>query len=269
MADQPPPSLEHKMEAQYNVEQIAGNTIAQQKLGIGQGVSGAGGISQSFTRNEGSHSSKVVEFSHTYIHFLGPGTDSTGAVIESNDDNQLCFAYDWGASFLPYNFSRAAVKPHHMMPYFERCNSYKMLGHKAVCTDLICSRDEIQPDGRTVSTPQMDSIEIFQDTLGKFRPNNVKPVGSRSLFECNKGFREIEPDSIEDGMLPRCKIILPAEQYPSVKHESLKDMKYRCFDIYNGLFTVSHWMPGTDFTVEHKFDSGRIGFFCWYGQSPL
>ena len=84
-----------------------------------------------------------------------------------------------------------------------------MLGHKAVCSNLISSRDEIQSDGRVVSTPQQDSIEIFKDTQGKFRPNNIALIGSKTLFEINNGFRTVEPESYNDGLLPRAEIVLP------------------------------------------------------------
>ena len=181
-------------------EGIGDNTLYQQLLGFGQGVSGGPGISQNFTRGEDKGTSKTVTFSRTYIHFLGPGTEYMGAQIKSNDDNEMCFAFDFGGSILSYTYSRASCRPRHLLSYLMKCNSYRMLGHKAVCTDLICSRDEIQADGRVVSTPQQGSIEIFSDTQGKFRPNNISPIGSKTLFEINNGFRTVEPESYTDGL---------------------------------------------------------------------
>ena len=150
-----------------------------------------------------------------------------------------------------------------------KCNSYRMSGHKAVCTDLICSRDEIQADGRVVSTPQQDSIEIFSDTQGKFRPNNISPIGSKTLFEINNGFRTVEPESYNDGLLPRAEIVLPPEQYNSTWNEKMSDFKFRMFDVYNGMFTVSHWHTGENFEVSHTFDSGRIPVGTFHNITKL
>ena len=250
-------------------EGIGDNTLNQQLLGFGQGVSGGPGISQNFTRGEDKSTSKTVTFSRTYIHFLGPGTEYMGAQIKSNDDNQMCFAFDFGGNILPYTYSRASCRPRHLLSYLMKCNSYRMLGHKAVCTDLICSRDEIQADGRVVSTPQQDSIEIFSDTQGKFRPNNVSPIGSKTLFEINNDFRTVEPESYNDGLLPRAEIVLPPEQYNSTWNEKMSDFKLRMFDVYNGMFTVSHWHTGENFEVSHSFDSGRIPVGTFHNITKL
>lgn len=234
------------------------NTLNQQLLSFRQGVSGGTGVSQHFTRAEDSSTSKTVTFSRTYIHFLGPGTEYMGVQIKSNEDKAMCFAYDFGGSILPYNYSKAACRPRHLLPYLMNCNSYRVLGYKAVCGDLICSRDEVQADGRVVSTPQQDSIEIFKDTQGKFRPNNIVPIGSKTLFEINNGFCTVEPGNYNEGLLPRTEIQLPAEQYNSTSNESMNDFKIRLLDVYNSMFSVSHWHTGENFEVSHSFDSGAF-----------
>ena len=198
---------------EQNFKDTLQTTAAQQELGYGQGVSGAGGISQLFERSKAGHTKKEVTFSRTYIHFLGPGTEGAGLGTETDDDGRLCYSYDFGASFLPYAYTRAAVKPRHLWKYMQNCNSYRILSHEAVLSDLICSRDEIQADGRIVTTPQADCIEIFEDNQGKFRPSNVVLIGAKNLFEINSGFRRIQPEDIDEGTLPRAKIRLPAEQY--------------------------------------------------------
>ena len=144
-----------------------------------------------------------------------------------------------------------------------------MLGHKATLSDLICSRDEIQADGRVVSTPQVDSIEVFEDNSYKFRPENMVPIGTKSLFELNSGFRRVEPETYQEGLLPRAKLILPPEQFNSIDNEKLDDFKYRCFNPYNGLFTVKHWNSGETYHVEHSFDSGRIPVGAFSNISQL
>ena len=181
----------------------------------------------------------------------------------------ITVSFDFGVSIPSYNFSRASVHPQHLWKYLTRCNSYRMLGHKAVCSDLICSRDELQADGRIVTTPQPDSVEVFKDTNNKFRLNKIVPVGSHSLFDLNKGFRVVEPETPEEGMLPRAKVGLPEEQYESIFHEKLLDFKQTCFDVYDGLFDVSHWQSGATFNVEHKFDSDRIATCCFADMMNL
>ena len=69
-----------------------------------------------------------------------------------------------------------------------KCNSYRIISHSATLSDLICSRDEIQADGRIVTTPQADCIEIFEDHQGKFRPNNVLPIGAKISILDFEGF---------------------------------------------------------------------------------
>ena len=226
---------------------VAQNTADQQELGYGPGVSGGPGICQTFSRKEDGHSVKTVTFSRTCVHFLGPGTEYVGPHILTDDKNCLVYGYDFGGSIIPFNYSRAACRPHHLWKYFQSCNSYRIKGHTV-----------IQVDGRIVTTPQRDCIEVFQDTLGKFRPNNIVPVGTKSLFELNNGFRSVEPETVEQGMLTRAKLQFPSEQYNSTKGEYLSDFEIRCFDCYNGMFTVSHWNTGEDFDLSHAFDSGRI-----------
>ena len=248
---------------------VAQNTADQQELGYGPGVSGGPGISQTFIRKEDGHSVKSVTFSRTYVHFLGPGTEYIGPHILTDDRNCLVYGYDFGGSIIPFNYSRAACRPHHLWKDFQSCNSYRIKGHTCHLTDLICSRDEIQADGRIVTAPQRDCIEVFQDTLGKFRPNNVVPVGTKSLFELNHGFRSVEPETLEEGTLPRAKLQFPSEQYNSTKTELLSDFEIRCFDCYNGMFSVSHWNTGEDFELSHTFDSGRIPVGSFAGIDSL
>ena len=237
---------------------VAQNTVAQEELGYGQGVSSGNGICQTFTRGQDTGQSKTVTFSRTYIHFLGPGTDVTGACFETNEYDKICMSFDFGGSYVPYNCSRASVRPNHLWKYLSRANSYRLEEHAFHAHDLITSPDEIQADGRIVTTPQPDSIEVFKDKVGNFRPNNVKPVGIKSIFDLNNGFRIVEPENSLDGLLPRAKLVLPPEQFQSIKNESLADYKLRCFDVYNGLISVEHWNTGTDYKQSHKFDSGRI-----------
>lgn len=144
-----------------------------------------------------------------------------------------------------------------------------MLSHKAVLSDLICSRDEIQADGRIVSTPQQDSIEVFRDHRNKFRPDNVYTTSGKSLFDVNNGFRTVEPTDYHDGLLPRAYISLPAEQHISAKSESLADFSLRAFDVYNGMFDLKHWNTGETFELEHKFDSGRLPAGSFAGMQGL
>ena len=87
-------------EQNYN-ETAAADTLAQQKLGQGQGVSGGPGISQSFSRAEEKGKSKKVTFTHTYFHFIGPGTDRAGGAVESNSNDDLCFTYDIYLTIMP------------------------------------------------------------------------------------------------------------------------------------------------------------------------
>lgn len=235
-----------------------GPSVMQEVLGDGQGVSAGDGIVQTYTRGEDKGWSETVTFSRPFIHFLGPGTEFAGAMLESNEDNELCYYYDFGGSFLPYCISRAGITPYHLYKYMMRCNSYRILEHKAVCHDLITSRDEIQPDGRIVTTPQRDTIEVFTDKNHKFLPNNILPVESSTLFGINMGFRRVEPMTYEEGLLPRAKIVLPSEVTASTRWEENYQYKLSAFDVYNGLFTVSHWQPGTPFEVSHKCDSGRL-----------
>ena len=237
---------------------VAQNTEAQQQLGYGPGVSGGPGICQTFSRGEDGHSIKTVTFTKTYIHFMGPGTEYVGAHMLTDDNNCLTYGYDFGGSIIPFNYSRAAARPHHLWPYMQKCNSYRLLGHSVHLSDLICSRDEIQADGRIVTTPQIDCIEVFHDTQGKFRPNNIVPVGTKSLFELNHGFRSVEPETIEEATLPRAKIQFPSEHYNSTKSEMLTDFELRCFNVYNGMFTIKHWNTGETYDLSHTFDSGRI-----------
>ena len=107
-------------------EAIGDNTLNQQLLGFGQGVSGGPRISQNFTRAGDNGTSKTVTFSRTYIHFLGPGTEYMGAQIKSYDDNQMCFAFDFGGSILPYTYSRASCRPRHLLSYLMKCNCHRM-----------------------------------------------------------------------------------------------------------------------------------------------
>ena len=248
---------------------VAQNTADQQQLGYGPGVSGGPGICQKFTRSEDGHSVKTVNFSRTYVHFLGPGTEYVGPHNITDENNNLVFAYDFGGSIIPFNYSRAAARPRHIWPYFQKCNSYRIMGHSVHLTDLICSRDEVQADGRIATTCQQDSIEVFHDTLGKFRPNNIVPVGTKSLFELNNGFRTVEPRTMEEATLPRAKIQFPAEQYPSTRLETLSDYEISAFDPYNGMFTVKHWNTGEDYELSHSFDSGRIPVGSFAGMDSL
>ena len=41
---------------------------------------------------------------------------------------------------------------------------------------------------------------------------------------------------------------LAAEQYNSTWNEKMSDFKLRMFDVYNGMFTVSHWHTGENCT---------------------
>ena len=234
---------------------VAKNTIEQEELGHGQGVSAGNGICQTFTRGQDTGHSKTVTFSRTYIHFLGQGT---GACFETNQDDKICMSFDFGGSYVNYNYSRASVRPNHLWKYLSRANSYRLEDHSFHTYDLITSRDEIQSDGRIVTTPQPDSIEVLKNKVGNFRPNNVKPVGIKSLFDLNNGFRTVEPEKSIDSLLPRAKLMLPLEQFQNIKNESLHDYKLRCFDVYNSLFSVEHWNTGSDYKQSHKFDSGRI-----------
>ena len=118
-----------------------------------------------------------------------------------------------------------------------------MLGHKATLSDLICRRDEILADCRVVSTPQVDSIEVFEDNSY----NSDQKM--KSLCELNSGFRRVEPETYQEGL---------PEQFNSIDNEKLDDFKYRCFNPYNGLFTVKHWNSGETYHIEHNFDSERI-----------
>lgn len=240
-----------------NLDKLVSNTDAQATLGQGDGVSGTQGIYQDYTKSEASGSSKTKSFSYTYIHFMGPGTEYSGATIETNADNKLCFSYDWGASIIPFNYVKAAAKSTALQPYMSRCNSYRILGHKVTMFDLICSRDEVQTDGRIVSTPQSDTIEVFSDTNGKFRPHNIVPIVGNNIFEINECFDKPEPDTVEEATIPRVKVQFPPEMYLSTKHE--KNLKFKNkFNCYNGLFDLSNWQSGTPLTFEHNFDSGRI-----------
>ncbi|KAL4229618.1 hypothetical protein ACF0H5_010005 [Mactra antiquata] len=124
-------------------------------------------------------------------------------------------------------------------------------------TDLIVSRDEIQADGRIVTSPQQDCIEVFIDTNGMFRPENIVALQG-TLFDVNCQFRKVEPSNIQEGTTPRCKIHFPPEMYTSTRNEMLNDYAKRAFDPYNGMFTIDHWNTGSDYSLEHHFDSGRI-----------
>lgn len=64
---------------------------------------------------------------------------------------------------MPFNHIKAACTPDHTQHYMGRANSFRLLGHSVTCYDLIVMRNDIQADGRIVSTPQIDDIEIFED----------------------------------------------------------------------------------------------------------
>ncbi|KAL4218846.1 hypothetical protein ACF0H5_021434 [Mactra antiquata] len=230
---------------------------AEESLGAGPGVSGGPGIQQVFSREEDGGHSETVTFSRTYIHFIGPGIEYSGGTVEPNFERKETFSYDFGASIIPFNYTKAACRPAHLIKYLPRCNSYRILGHTATMTDLIVSRDEIQADGRIVTTPQQDCIEVFIDTNGKFRPENIVALQG-SLFDVNCQFRKVEPSNIQEGTIPRCKIHFPPEMYTSTRNEILNDYSMRAFDPYNGLFTIDHWNTGSTYKLEHHFDSGRI-----------
>lgn len=216
-------------------------TEVQSELGFGQGVSGGPGINQIYTRDEDSAWSEVKTFTQTFVHAIGPGSDYAGTRIETNAQNKLCFSYDWGASMIPYNHYKCATTPEHLQPYLQKANSVRMLGHSVTCFDLIVLRDEIQADGRIVSTPQIDDIEIFEDNNGKFRPQNIVPATGRSFFELNNGYRTVEPRNLEECTIPRIKIQFPPEMYIAAERNALDDLHLRGFNPYNGLFTVRHW----------------------------
>lgn len=132
------------------------STTEVQELGFGQGVSGGPGIIQSFTRQEDGGWSEVKEFEHTFVKAIGPGTEYHCSRVETNYEIKLCFSYDLGASLIPFNHIKAACAPEHTNPYMERANSFRLLRHSVTCYDLIVMRNEIQADGRIVSTPQVD-----------------------------------------------------------------------------------------------------------------
>ena len=49
----------------------------------------------------------------------------------------------------------------------------------------------------------------------------------------------------------------------------MSDFKLRMFDVYNGMFTVSHWHTGENFEVFHSFDSGRISVGTFHNITKL
>jgi len=202
-----------------NPEQIQTNTQIQSELGFGAGVSGSQGIVVHYTRSQAHETVSKVTFSRTYLHFLGDGNDGGGAAVETDNDGFLCYTYDFGGSIIPYNICKAAVTPYHLWPYMQTCNSYRILGHSATLHDMITSRDEVQADGKVVTSTQTDTIEIIKDDNGMFWPENVMPCGSQELFLQNRGFSIVEPKTWDEGLMCRAKIKFPPEMYQSTTNE--------------------------------------------------
>jgi len=251
-------------------EQIQKNTNIQSELGFGAGVSGSQCIVQHYTRDQANETVSTVTFSRTYLHFLGDGNDGDGAAVETDNDGFLCYTYDFGGSIIPYNICKAAVTPYHLWPYFQKCNSYRILGHSAKLHDMICSRDEVQADGRVVTSTQTDTIEIIKDENGMFWPENIMPCGSQELFLQNRGFNIVEPKTWDEGLMCRAKIKFPPEMFQATADEVQANFLDGAFDVYNGMLKIEPWSGG-DYTISHNFDSGRIpvGAFSMKNQSNI
>ena len=251
-------------------EQIQKNTNIQSELGFGAGVSGSQGIVQHYTSQQANETVSKVTFSRTYLHFLGDGNDGDGAAVETDNDGFLCYTFDFGGSIILCNICKAAVTPYHLWPYFQKCNSYRILGHSATLHDIICSRDEVQADGRVVTSTQSDTIEIIKDENGMFWPENIMPCGSQELFLQNRGFSIVEPKTWDEGLMYRAKIKFPPEMFQATANEVQAKFLDGAFDVYNGMLQIEPWSGG-DYTISHNFDSGRIpvGAFSQKIQSNI
>jgi hypothetical protein len=103
----------------------------------------------------------------------------------------------------------------------------------------------------------MDTIEIFIDADNRYRPTQVVPIRG-SLYDVNAGFRHVEITSFKEGLLPRCALALPREQYNSLRNEAMLDLQWGYMDPYHGAFKVNTWRPGQSYEMHHKIVSGRI-----------
>jgi len=74
-----------------SAKQIEKNTEVQQELGVGNGVSGEGGISVNYTRGQASGGSETVTFTRTYIHFLDDGNSSDRCAVETDENGFVCW----------------------------------------------------------------------------------------------------------------------------------------------------------------------------------
>ena len=135
---------------------------------------------------------------------------------------------------------------------------------------MICSRDEVQSDGRVVTSTQTDTIEIIKDENGMFWPENIRPCGSQELFLQNRGFSIVEPKTWDEGLMCRAKLMFPPEMYQSTLNECNVNFIDGAFDVYNGMLQIEPWSGG-DYTISHNFDSGRIpvGAFSQKAQSNI
>lgn len=241
------------------VGNIEDGTALQAALGQGPGPSSSSDFVFNRSASQRPGSSKTRTFKQRFKHVLGPSVLGTGVTIVSNEDKKLCYRYDFGASYIPYNTTRSSVRPNELMRDLAWCNSYEIHYHQVTIDNAIFSRDAINPDGRIVTNWQGDTVEFFTDDINMFRPNNVVHIDKgKSLYDVNNTFRHVEPRTIQECTIPRAALQMSPEMYSACTEEDASDLQFGLIDPYHGLFHVETWHGEKPYSKRHLINSGRI-----------
>lgn len=209
MGDSTPPNP-----AVGTANNMEAGTALQAALGVGQGPSSSSDFVFNRKASQSPGGSKTRTFKQKFKHVLGPSVLGNGVSIVSNEEKKLCYRYDWGASYIPYNTTRSSVRANTLMKDLAWCNSYEINYHQVTIDNAIFSRDAINPDGRIVTNWQGDTVEFFTDEINMFRPDNVVHIDKgKSLYDVNNTFRHVEPRSIQECTIPRAALQLSPEMY--------------------------------------------------------